>query len=110
MSDDALATWCKVREGSRRSGQVSTFSRYSGAGLRCLDDLDFATASGALAGIWNCNGGPNQQWLLNADGSVTAPAAPGLCLGAPAGRTTDGALLGLQTCAPGAISQRWAMA
>ncbi|MFI9365843.1 ricin-type beta-trefoil lectin domain protein [Kitasatospora sp. NPDC053057] len=83
---------------------------YSGSGLRCLDDLGAGTAPGAPVGIWNCNGGSNQHWQFNSDGTVTTPAAPGLCLGAPAGKTADGTVLALQTCAAGAAAQRWTLA
>ncbi|MFE5581323.1 ricin-type beta-trefoil lectin domain protein [Kitasatospora sp. NPDC056531] len=83
---------------------------YSGSALRCLDDLGSSTAPGAPVGIWNCNGGLNQHWRFNSDGTVTTPAAPGLCLAAPAGKTADGTLLGLQPCVAGAASQRWNLA
>uniref|UniRef100_A0AB33K7V8 galactosylceramidase n=1 Tax=Kitasatospora sp. CMC57 TaxID=3231513 RepID=A0AB33K7V8_9ACTN len=88
----------------------NTLQVYSGAGLRCADDLDSSTAAGAPVGIWTCSGSPNQQWQLRTDGTITTPAAPGLCLGAPAGQTADGTLLGLQSCVTGAASQRWRLA
>ncbi|WP_194904298.1 ricin-type beta-trefoil lectin domain protein [Catenulispora rubra] len=81
---------------------------YSGASLKCLDDLGGAKTSGSPVGIWSCTGGTNQQWVLHADGTITTPAASGLCLGVPNGQAANGTLITLQTCNGGAY-QKWAM-
>ncbi|MFJ2865593.1 ricin-type beta-trefoil lectin domain protein [Kitasatospora sp. NPDC087314] len=88
---------------------ANTLTVYSGTDQRCLDDLKFNPAPGAPVGIWSCNNGANQQWHLNPDATVTTPAAPGLCLGAPAGQTAAGTLLSLQACSAGSTSQRWSL-
>ncbi|MGW1195271.1 RICIN domain-containing protein [Streptomyces sp. NPDC002536] len=31
---------------------------------KCLDDLGFNTDNGTQLGIWDCNGLPNQKWML----------------------------------------------
>ena len=39
-------------------------------GNKCLDVPGHSTAAGAKVQIWDCNGGANQQWTLNSDGTV----------------------------------------
>jgi hypothetical protein len=78
---------------------------YYGSNLRCLDDFNSATTSGSPAGIWTCNGAANQQWILNANGTVTSVVS-GLCLGTAGGATNDGTLLQIQTCS-GSATQKW---
>ena len=56
--------------------------------------------------LWDCNGGTNQQWTVNADGSVVS-AASGECLDATAHGTANSTLLAVWTCNGGA-NQRWA--
>lgn len=55
--------------------------------------------------IWDCNGGANQQWRANSDGSITGVQS-GLCLDVTGASTADGALAELWTCNGGA-NQRW---
>ena len=48
----------------------------------CLDVDDFV---GPAVDIWTCNGGVNQDFTLNSDGTISTAAAPGkpsLCLAA----------------------------
>ena len=47
--------------------------------------------------IWGCNGQTNQQWNVNADGTITNVNA-GLCLDATGGGTANGTKLLLWTC------------
>jgi hypothetical protein len=65
-----------------------------------------ATASGTRVEIWTCNGGTNQQWRLNSDGSVVGVES-GLCLDVNAYGTANGSIVQLWTCT-GATNQKWA--
>jgi hypothetical protein len=47
--------------------------------------------------IWPCNGGTNQQWNVNSNGTITGVQS-GLCLDVSGASTTDGALIDLWTC------------
>jgi hypothetical protein len=47
-------------------------------GNKCLDVPGHATAPGTRVEIWDCNGGANQQWNLNSDGTVVGRES-GLC-------------------------------
>ncbi|MFI9723160.1 RICIN domain-containing protein [Streptomyces sp. NPDC052396] len=31
---------------------------------KCLDDLGFSTENSTQPGIWDCNGLPDQKWVL----------------------------------------------
>lgn len=57
----------------------STTTLVSAASGRCLDVPGSATANGTQPVIWDCNGGANQQWTLNADGTIRGTQS-GLCL------------------------------
>ena len=85
---------------SSRSGTATAEPTSSGphlgqaaAGVR-QQVLD-ATAGphhGAVVHIYTCNGGTNQQWNLNADGTITGVAS-GKCLDVTGAGTADGALV-----------------
>ena len=65
-----------------------------------------ATAAGTRVQIWSCNGGTNQQWRVNADGTVVGVES-GLCLDVAGQGTANGAAVQLWTC-NGGSNQRWA--
>ena len=46
---------------------------------------------------WTCNGGANQQWNVNANGTITGVQS-GLCLDVTGASTANGALVALWTC------------
>ncbi|WP_203761448.1 ricin-type beta-trefoil lectin domain protein, partial [Paractinoplanes deccanensis] len=71
---------------------------------KCLDAPIGATA-GAKVQIWDCNGGTNQQWTLNADGTVRGNQS-GLCLDVDHNLTANGTRALLWTCTA-APNQRW---
>jgi hypothetical protein len=56
-------------------------------------------------GIYTCNGGTNQQWNLNSDGTITSVQS-GLCLDVTGASTANGALVELWTCNGGG-NQQW---
>jgi hypothetical protein len=74
-------------------------------GSKCLDASGQGTANGTAVIIWDCNGGTNQQWNVNATGTVTGVQS-GLCLDPSGGGTANGTLLQLWSCTGGA-NQRW---
>ncbi|MFF0473531.1 ricin-type beta-trefoil lectin domain protein [Streptomyces sp. NPDC004284] len=74
---------------------------------KCLDVVGAGTGNGTLVDLWTCNGGGNQQWTPQADGSLKGVGS-GLCLDDPAASTTDGTQLIVWTCNGGA-NQRWTL-
>ena len=75
-------------------------------GSKCLDVPGHATTAGTRVEIWSCNGGTNQQWRLNADGTVVGVES-GLCLDVTGQGTANGTAVQLWTCTGGS-NQRWA--
>lgn len=73
----------------------------------CLDASGGQTSLGSKVVVWACNGGVNQQWQVNGDGSVTGVQS-GLCLDVTGGSTANGALVELWTCTGGA-NQQWTL-
>jgi len=74
-------------------------------GTKCLDVPGRATTAGTKVEIWTCNGGTNQQWRLNADGTVSGVES-GLCLDVTGAGTANGTAVELWTC-NGGSNQRW---
>jgi Ricin-type beta-trefoil lectin domain-like len=70
-------------------------------GTKCLDANGAGTSNGTQVIIWDCHGGTNQQWNLNANGIVTGVQS-GLCLDANGAGTANGTRLssGRATAAP----------
>jgi hypothetical protein len=64
-----------------------------------------ATAAGTKVDIWDCNGGANQRWTVNSDGTIVGGES-GLCLDATGQATANGTLIEIWTCNGGA-NQRW---
>jgi hypothetical protein len=91
-----------------------------GAGSnRCLDVNGASQADGAVAQIWDCDGGANQRWTLAANKQLTvygnkcldAPGTitgvqSGLCLDVTGAATANGAAVELWTC-NGGSHQQW---
>jgi len=57
--------------------------------------------------VWDCNGQANQQWNVNAAGTITG-AQSGLCLDANGAATANGTKLILWSC-NGGSNQRWSL-
>jgi hypothetical protein len=55
--------------------------------------------------IWSCNGQANQQWNVNANGTITG-AQSGLCLDADSAATANGTKIILWSC-NGQTNQQW---
>jgi hypothetical protein len=73
---------------------------------KCLDVLSQATTPGSAVSIWDCNGGNNQKWTLNPNGTVVGLQS-NLCLAPTDGSTANGALMVIASCT-GATNQQWA--
>ncbi|MEE4545868.1 glycoside hydrolase family 76 protein [Streptomyces sp. V4-01] len=97
-AEDALVA--AVRGSATPPG--STGAVASGISGKCLDDYKASSTPGAKAQIWDCNGGPSQQWT--ADGQTLR--ANGLCLDVTGAGTANGTLVELWTCNGGA-NQQW---
>ncbi|BAJ33150.1 MULTISPECIES: PHB depolymerase family esterase [Kitasatospora] len=76
-----------------------------GGATRCLDASAKGTANGTKVITWSCNGQPNQQWQVNADGTVTGVQS-GLCLDVAGLGTADGTPVQLWGCS-GGTNQQW---
>ena len=63
------------------------------------------TTNGTRVIIWDCTGTTNQQWNVNANGTITG-AQSGLCLDVNGGSTANGALAQLWACNSGS-NQQW---
>ncbi|MFI5897588.1 ricin-type beta-trefoil lectin domain protein [Actinoplanes sp. NPDC051513] len=59
----------------------------------------------AVVQIWSGNRGANEQWLINADGTITGVQSK-LCLDWTGSATTNGGAVELRTC-NGGSNQRW---
>ncbi|MDI5943383.1 RICIN domain-containing protein, partial [Micromonospora sp. DH15] len=76
-------------------------------GTKCLDASGAGTSNGTQVIIWDCHGGTNQQWNVNANGTITN-AQSGLCLDANAAGTANGTKLILWSC-NGQQNQQWSL-
>jgi ricin-type beta-trefoil lectin protein len=74
---------------------------------RCLDITGGGTANGVLLELWDCNGGTNQQWAAQANGSLKNPAS-GRCMDSPGAATANGTRLEIWDC-NGGSAQTFAM-
>ncbi|MFE9424827.1 ricin-type beta-trefoil lectin domain protein [Kitasatospora sp. NPDC006697] len=74
---------------------------------KCLDVTGQGKTNGTLVELWSCNGGDNQQWAPQSDGSLKGVQS-GLCLDDPAGSLTDGTQLEIWSC-NGGTNQKWSL-
>jgi hypothetical protein len=76
---------------------------------KCLDANAHGTTNGTAVIIWDCNasGQANQQWNVNANGTITGVES-GLCLDANGAQTANGTKIILWACNGGA-NQQWSL-
>lgn len=78
-------------------------------GTQCLDAYDNQTSNGTKVQLYGCNGGANQKWSVNPNGTITGTQS-GLCLdvtgGDQAAGNVNGTALELWSCNGGA-NQQW---
>ena len=73
---------------------------------RCVDLPAGSNANGTVPALWTCNGGANQQWVLDAAGEL---AGLGKCLEvAVPGNAADGTGVRIEDCT-GASNQKWTL-
>ena len=70
---------------------------------QCIDDNGQSTANGTKIQLWTCNGGANQQWTVESDGTLQVY---GKCLDITGANYTNGTLIELWQCNGGA-NQQW---
>jgi len=92
-----------ITPGSGGNGGSSGVLRGTGSG-RCLDVPGASQTDGTALAIWDCNGGPNQQWTLNANNQLTVYGNK--CLDVRGSATTAGARVQIFTC-NGGTNQQW---
>ena len=74
-------------------------------GGRCLDVYGQGTANSTAVDVWTCNGGTNQKWTRNVDGSYTGVQS-GRCLDVKGAATASGTLVQIYDCNSG-TNQAW---
>ncbi|MEU1590703.1 ricin-type beta-trefoil lectin domain protein [Micromonospora sp. NPDC005710] len=74
-------------------------------GGKCLDAESNGTANGTRVILWTCGAGTNQQWTIQADGTIRGGQS-GRCIDVNQAATTNNSPLVLWTCS-GAANQRW---
>ena len=72
--------------------------------MPCLDDAGGKTTTGNKVQMWTCEGDPQEQWTLNADGTVRLDGK--YCLDSAGGAGANGTAVVLDPCS-GAASQVW---
>jgi ricin-type beta-trefoil lectin protein len=70
-----------------------------------MDVSGQGTANGTLVQTWDRNGGANQQWVPQSDGSLKS-AQSGRCLDDPGATTANGTQLTIWDC-NGGTNQKW---
>jgi alpha-galactosidase len=75
-------------------------------GGKCLDAEGKGTADGTAVIVWTCGTGANQQWTMQADGTIRG-AQSGKCIDVTGAATGNNTHLVLWTCSA-AANQRWA--
>ena len=70
---------------------------------KCFDVQGRHTTPGTVVDLYTCNGGTNQQWTFNDDGTIVGVGS-GLCLAVAGSATASGSGLDIETC-NGASSQ-----
>ena len=73
-----------------KNGELQTLGR-------CLDVTNNGNTAGAKLQLWDCNGGGNQRWITQPNGSIKNVGS-GLCLDSPSGNTANGTQLQIWTC------------
>lgn len=76
-------------------------------GGKCLDVVKQGVINGTLVDIWTCNGGDNQKWTQQADGSLRSMQS-GRCLDVPGGNTANLTRLNIWSCNNG-TNQKWTL-
>jgi RHS repeat-associated protein len=103
-----LGTDGKVRGEFPAARVAGALGSLLGAGSgRCLDVTGNTAADGALLQIYDCNGGPNQQFTLTSSGELRVTTGGATkCVDAVGGLTDSGTAIQVWTC-NGGTNQKW---
>ncbi|MEV7971333.1 RICIN domain-containing protein, partial [Sphaerisporangium sp. NPDC088356] len=94
-----------VAAGYSTSGSSSGNQQLAGAQSgRCVDVPNLSTVNGTQVQLWDCNGGPNQQWTLTSAKELTVYG--GKCLDAYGHGTSNGTQVDIWDC-NGQSNQQW---
>lgn len=93
---------------SSPAGTTGTASNMvvQGIGGYCMDVPGGNFNSGAHVQIWNCNGGSNQQWAFESDGTIRTQN--NMCLDVPNWSQAQGTLVQIWPC-NGGTNQKWTL-
>ena len=75
---------------------------------KCLDVSGGGTANGTKVQLWACNGGGDQNWAPQSDGTLRNPQS-GKCLDVSGNNSADGTIVHLWTCNSSAANQKWTL-
>ncbi len=73
----------------------------------CVDDRSGITTAGNPIQIWKCNGGGNQNWIAEPDGTIRFAADTSDCAYITLAATGNGALIEMAACSPGDGGMQW---
>ncbi|NUT51029.1 MAG: galactosylceramidase [Saccharothrix sp.] len=82
----------------------STSALFNVSSGRCLDVPNASQTNGTQVALWDCNGGPNQQWSSTSAKQLQVYGAK--CLDAQGGGTSPGTKVVIWDCTGGA-NQQW---
>ncbi|GAA2576279.1 hypothetical protein GCM10010435_60460 [Winogradskya consettensis] len=109
--DDTGSDGTAVQLWDCQSGAKDQHWTWNGQSLqtlgKCLDIAGGASAAGTKLQLATCNSGGYQNWVVNADGSLSNPAS-GRCVDSPSGATANGTRLQIWDC-NGAAAQKFAI-
>jgi Ricin-type beta-trefoil lectin domain len=72
---------------------------------KCFDAPNHVTANNTIVEIWSCNGGANQKFAYQSNGTIVGSES-GKCVTVQGASTSNGAKLILYTC-NGGSNQKW---
>jgi hypothetical protein len=86
------------------SGSVYVQEEQSDTNVPCLDDANNAVTTGNVVQLWTCRGDPEQNWTVEAGGTIQINGS--YCLDSSGGATAQGTPVVLDPC-NGSTSQVW---
>ena len=86
------------------SGPVYVQEEQSDTNVPCLDDANNAVTTGNVVQLWTCRGDPEQNWTVEAGGTIQINGS--YCLDSSGGATAQGTPVVLDPC-NGSSSQVW---
>jgi hypothetical protein len=103
-ANDGAAT--TIQDCSGQAWSITTDGQVMSNG-KCLDAFGQGTANGTVVTVWTCNGGTNQRWNLNPNGTITGVQSR-RCVDVNAMLTANGTKVQLWDC-NGGSNQTWVL-